>query len=172
MGFPSWTSFTRRPWTGPARNEATTSKTPFEGGRPEQEHAHAANRASLQRHRVQVSHRTEVSLQLREIIFSSQRRYNQGVLQHPIRDLRRDPVYQETFSIPTRTILRSLQFHIIRSGEQPHKPRRFWRKRAIYGPMRPVCAPIPTSASSSIKTISFWRTRIWPGFTPRLLRNN
>ncbi len=34
-------------------------------------------------------------LMLRDIIFSSQRRNNQGVLQHPIRNLRRDPVYQE-----------------------------------------------------------------------------
>ena len=34
-------------------------------------------------------------LTLRDIIFSSQRRHNQGVLQHPIRNLRRDPVYQE-----------------------------------------------------------------------------
>ena len=34
-------------------------------------------------------------LKLRDIIFSSQRRCNQGVLQHPIRNLRRDPVYQE-----------------------------------------------------------------------------
>ena len=34
-------------------------------------------------------------LTLRDIIFSSQRRNNQGVLQHPIRDWRREPVYQE-----------------------------------------------------------------------------
>jgi ABC-type transporter lipoprotein component MlaA len=34
-------------------------------------------------------------LMLRDIIFSSQRRNNQGVLHHPIKDLRRDPVYQE-----------------------------------------------------------------------------
>ena len=34
-------------------------------------------------------------LTLRDIIFSSQRRNNQGILQHPIRNLRRDPVYQE-----------------------------------------------------------------------------
>ena len=32
---------------------------------------------------------------LRDIIFSSQRRNNQGVLQQPIRNFRRDPVYQE-----------------------------------------------------------------------------
>jgi hypothetical protein len=32
---------------------------------------------------------------LRDIIFSSQRRNNQGVLQHPIRNLRRTTVYQE-----------------------------------------------------------------------------
>ncbi|NOS72849.1 MAG: VacJ family lipoprotein [Verrucomicrobia bacterium] len=32
---------------------------------------------------------------LRDIIFSSQRRNNQGVLQHPIRNFRREPVYQE-----------------------------------------------------------------------------
>ncbi|MGA2555485.1 MAG: VacJ family lipoprotein [Verrucomicrobiota bacterium] len=34
-------------------------------------------------------------LTLRDIIFSSQRRNNQGVLKHPLRGLRRDPVYQE-----------------------------------------------------------------------------
>ena len=34
-------------------------------------------------------------LTLRDVIFSSQRRNNQGVLQHPIRNFRRDPVYQE-----------------------------------------------------------------------------
>ena len=32
---------------------------------------------------------------LRDMIFSSQRRNNQGVLQHPIRNYRRDPLYQE-----------------------------------------------------------------------------
>ena len=32
---------------------------------------------------------------LRDVIFSSQQRNNQGVLQHPIRKLRRAPVYQE-----------------------------------------------------------------------------
>lgn len=32
---------------------------------------------------------------LRDIIYSSQRRNNQGVLQHPLRNLRRNPVYQE-----------------------------------------------------------------------------
>jgi len=32
---------------------------------------------------------------LRDIIFSSQRRNNQGVLQHPIQNLRRNPLYQE-----------------------------------------------------------------------------
>ncbi|MDB6125428.1 MAG: VacJ family lipoprotein [Pedosphaera sp.] len=32
---------------------------------------------------------------LRDVIYSSQRRNNQGVLQHPIKNLRRDPVYQE-----------------------------------------------------------------------------
>jgi hypothetical protein len=34
-------------------------------------------------------------LALRDIIYSSQRRNNQGVLHHPIHDFRRDPVYQE-----------------------------------------------------------------------------
>jgi ABC-type transporter lipoprotein component MlaA/pimeloyl-ACP methyl ester carboxylesterase len=32
---------------------------------------------------------------LRDIIFSSQRRNNQGILQHPIHDFRREPLYQE-----------------------------------------------------------------------------
>jgi hypothetical protein len=34
-------------------------------------------------------------LALRDVIFSSQRRNNQGVLRHPIGNLRREPVYQE-----------------------------------------------------------------------------
>ncbi|MCX6893963.1 MAG: VacJ family lipoprotein [Verrucomicrobia bacterium] len=34
-------------------------------------------------------------LTLRDTIYSSQKRSNQGVLQHPLRDFRRDPVYQE-----------------------------------------------------------------------------
>ena len=34
-------------------------------------------------------------LMLRDVIFSSQRRNNQGVLQHPVRNFRRDPLYQE-----------------------------------------------------------------------------
>jgi pimeloyl-ACP methyl ester carboxylesterase len=34
-------------------------------------------------------------LALRDIIYSSQRRNNQGVLQHPFNNLRRDPLYQE-----------------------------------------------------------------------------
>ena len=34
-------------------------------------------------------------LKLRDIIFSSQRRNNQGVLRHPIRNFRREPIYQE-----------------------------------------------------------------------------
>jgi ABC-type transporter lipoprotein component MlaA/pimeloyl-ACP methyl ester carboxylesterase len=34
-------------------------------------------------------------LDLRDMIYSSQRRNNQGVLQHPINDWRRNPVYQE-----------------------------------------------------------------------------
>jgi pimeloyl-ACP methyl ester carboxylesterase len=32
---------------------------------------------------------------LRDIIFSSQRRNNQGILQHPIRNFRREPLYEE-----------------------------------------------------------------------------
>ena len=39
---------------------------------------------------------------LRDIIFSSQRRSNQGVLQHPIRNLRRAPVYQEILQLSYR----------------------------------------------------------------------
>ncbi len=34
-------------------------------------------------------------LKLRDMIYSSQRRNNQGILQHPIQDWRRDPLYQE-----------------------------------------------------------------------------
>ena len=39
---------------------------------------------------------------LRDVIFSSQRRNNQGVLQHPIKNLRRDPVYQEILNFSYR----------------------------------------------------------------------
>ena len=45
---------------------------------------------------------------LRDIVFSSQRRHNEGVLQHRIRNLRRNPVYQEILQYSTRIILRSL----------------------------------------------------------------
>ena len=41
-------------------------------------------------------------LMLRDIIFSSQRRSNQGVLQHPIRNLRRAAVYQEILQLSYR----------------------------------------------------------------------
>ncbi len=34
-------------------------------------------------------------LLLRDVIFSSQQRHNQGILQHPVRSFRRDPLYQE-----------------------------------------------------------------------------
>ena len=116
---------------------------------------------------------------LRDMIYSSQRRNNQGVLQHPIRNFRRDPVYQEIlqysyqdyfakFAIPyyqTRVWLRRPR---LRRG----KWRKLWKKTAIYGPTTPVCAPTPTSASSSIKTIFFSPTRTWPGSMPRLRRNN
>jgi hypothetical protein len=34
-------------------------------------------------------------LVLRDIVYSSQRRHNQGILQHPVWSLRRNPVYQE-----------------------------------------------------------------------------
>ena len=42
-------------------------------------------------------------LMLRDIIFSSQRRNNQGVLQHPIRLFRRDPLYQEILQYSYQT---------------------------------------------------------------------
>jgi hypothetical protein len=41
-------------------------------------------------------------LMLRDIIFSSQRRNNQGVLRHPIRNLKRAPVYQEILQFSYR----------------------------------------------------------------------
>ena len=41
-------------------------------------------------------------LALRDIIFSSQQRHNLGVLQHPVRDLRRGPVYQEILQFSFR----------------------------------------------------------------------
>ena len=41
-------------------------------------------------------------LMLRDIIYSSQRRNNQGVLQEPLRSFRRDPVYQEILRLSYR----------------------------------------------------------------------
>ena len=45
---------------------------------------------------------------LRDIIFSSQRRNNQGVLQHRIRNLRRTPVYQEILQYSYQDYFRKL----------------------------------------------------------------
>ena len=45
---------------------------------------------------------------LRDIIFSSQRRNNQGVLQHPIRNFRRNPVYQEILQYSYQDYFRKL----------------------------------------------------------------
>lgn len=45
---------------------------------------------------------------LRDIIYSSQRRHNQGVLQHPIRNLRREPLYQEIQQYSYRDYLEQL----------------------------------------------------------------
>jgi len=47
-------------------------------------------------------------LMLRDIIFSSQRRNNQGVLQHRIRNLRRNPVYQEILQYSYQDYFRKL----------------------------------------------------------------
>ena len=120
---------------------------------------------------------------LRDIIFSSQRRNNQGVLQHPIRNFRREPVYQEILQYSYQDYFEKFAIPYYRPGAWPRRPRlrrrlrrgerrKRWKKPVICGRMTPVCAPIPTSASSSIKTIFSWRTRTWPGSTPRLPRNN
>jgi hypothetical protein len=50
---------------------------------------------------------------LRDIIFNSQLRHNQGVLREPLRKLRRAPAYREILNIPTRITLRSLRCRII-----------------------------------------------------------
>ncbi len=125
-----------------------------QGGRLEQKHAHAANLAALQRHRIQVSHRTDVSTRRCGTLFSAA----SGEI---IREfcITRSGIsgasrcIRKFSSIPTRIILRSLRFHIIRPGASPRRRRKRWKKPVTCGHMKPVCAPIPTSASSSIKTI-------------------
>jgi ABC-type transporter lipoprotein component MlaA len=72
---------------------------------------------------------------LRDIIYSSQRRDNQGVLQHPIHNFRREPVYQEILNYSYQD---------------------YFEKFAIpYYEAHGLGAPIRTSAPSSTKTIFF-----------------
>ena len=89
-------------------------------------------------------------LMLRDIIFSSQRRNNQGVLQQPIRNLRREPVYQEILQYSYQDYFEkfAIPYYWTRGMEAER-----WKKPVICGRMTPLCAPTPTSASSSIKTI-------------------
>ena len=96
QGFPSWTNFTGRPWTGrtPERTDnientflkvAALSKTTL------------TPQTSLPFNAIESKFLIGLTFRfmLRDIIYSSQRRNNQGVLQHPIRNFRREPVYQE-----------------------------------------------------------------------------
>ena len=96
MGFPSWTNFTGRPWTGRPRNEPTTSKTPFLKVAALSKTT-LTPQTSLPFNAIESKFLIGLTFRfmLRDIIFSSQRRNNQGVLQHPIRNFRREPVYQE-----------------------------------------------------------------------------
>ena len=57
-------------------------------------------------------------LTLRDIIFSSQRRNNQGVLRHALRKFRRDPVYQEILQILLPGLLRQVCDPLL-SGARP-----------------------------------------------------
>ncbi len=90
---------------------------------------------------------------LRDMIYTSQRRNNQGVLQRPIRTFRREPVYQEILRYSYQDYFEKFAVPYYRPGAWPHPRRKRCKRPMIYGPTRPVCAPIPTSASSSIKTI-------------------
>ena len=109
-------------------------------------------------------------LVLRDMIYSSQRRNNQEVLQHAIWNFRRDPVYQEILQYSYQDYF--AKFVIPYYQARPACPRKRWKPPAICGPTTPACAPTPASASSSIKTIFSWRTRTWPGSAPPLARNN
>jgi hypothetical protein len=62
-------------------------------------------------------------LMLRDIIFSSQRRNNQGILQHPIRNFRRDPVYQEILQYSYQDYFEkfAIPYYWTRGIDSPHE---------------------------------------------------
>ena len=108
---------------------------------------------------------------LRDIIFSSQRRNNQGVLKHPLHDLRREPVYQEILQYSYQDYFEkfAVPYYQARGLASPAAE---LDKAGDLRTYEPVCAPTRTSASSSIKTIFCCRTTTWPGSAPPLPRNN
>ena len=67
----------------------------FEGGGAEQEHPHAQTSLPFNAIESRFLIGLTFRFMLRDIIFSSQRRHSQGVLDHRIRTWRRTPVYQE-----------------------------------------------------------------------------
>jgi len=90
-------------------------------------------------------------LMLRDIIFSSQRRNNQNILQHPIRNLRRLPVYQEILQYFLSRLFRENWWSRIIGAGMDSTAESLERAVicATYEPS--LRRPTPTSASSSIR---------------------
>ena len=97
---------------------------------------------------------------LRDIIYSSQRRDNQGVLHHSVRSFKREPVYQEILQYSYQDYFEKFAIPYYQARGWPRRWRKRWKRPMICGRMTPVCAPTLTPASSAMKTIFSWRTRI------------
>ena len=100
---------------------------------------------------------------LRDIIFSSQQRNNQGILHQPIRDFRRDPVYQEILQYSYQDYFDKFAVPYYQARGLDASAAEAIRRPAICTPMTPVSTPAPASVSSSIKMIFCWPARDWPG---------
>ena len=80
---------------------------------------------------------------LRDIIYSSQRRNNQGILQHPIRNSRREPVYREIMQYSYEDYFQKFAVPYYKGRGVR---RRSWKGQGIYKHIRPLCAPTPAFA--------------------------
>ena len=96
MAFPSWMNFTARRWTGRSRNAADNLENTFLKV-ADLSQSTLTPQTSLPFDAIESKFLIGLNFrfELRDIIYSSQRRNNQGVLHHAIHNFRREPVYQE-----------------------------------------------------------------------------
>ena len=96
MGFPSWMNFISAPLEWPATNRTDNIENTFLKVAALSQNT-LTPQTSLPFNAIESKFLIGLTFRLilRDIIYSSQQRNNQGVLHHPIWNLRREPVYQE-----------------------------------------------------------------------------